>query len=155
MNPGLVVLLSKRIDAIEKSIQNLNVDVKPIATTVESEFKMTPEIEKVLALHINTKVDTVMEENMNQLKKGLVNVVTMKLEQHIESKLKEISNSISDLRSVIEDIQKQVNEKQVSEKQVNEKQVNEEVVVQIEDEPKRIIKPKSTKKSTKTLDFTD
>jgi hypothetical protein len=143
MNPGLAVLLSKRIDTIEKTIKNLNVDVKPLATTVESEFKMTPEIEKVLALQINTKVDTVMEENMNQLKKGLVNVVTMKLEQHIESKLKEISNSITDLRSVIEDIQKQVNEKP------------EEVVVQIEDEPKRIIKPKSTKKNTKTLDFTD
>lgn len=140
MNPGLAVLLSKRIDTIEKTIKNLNVDVKPLATTVESEFKMTPEIEKVLALQINTKVDTVMEENMNQLKKGLVNVVTMKLEQHIESKLKEISNSIADLRSAIEDIQKPV---------------NEEVVVQIEDEPKRIIKPKSTKKTTKTLDFTD
>ena len=110
MYDGALRVIYNRLVLLENTVERLVDQEIGGETSVQQTPQQSPEysraeLEKFVECSIEKYIETYSEEQYNNLKKGLGNIVSMKIEQNLESKLKEIFISIDDLKKSLQDIQ--------------------------------------------------
>lgn len=144
MYDGALRFVNNRINVVEKKVEALTGDQPVVNLSKQSDPQFSrEEIERLIECSIEKYIETYSEEQYNNLKKGLGNIVSMKIEQHLESKLKDIYNNIDNLKATLQDI--------ISN---NSEQPNSSLAPAPAPAPKSK-KGKSSNSNKKTLDITE